>query len=128
MGTPALWWMAAIALVVALVWWIGGRDWRFGVPIVAAMSTYIFWFFNADRPVFFFYTICIVPFTVTLLAMALGLILGPKNGPNRRRGAIIVGVAIALVALDFAYIYPVLTDAMLLDNDYYSRMWLLSWI
>jgi hypothetical protein len=128
MGTPALWWMAAIALVVGLVWWIGGRDWRFGVPIVAAMSTYIFWFLNADRPVFFFYAICIVPFTVTLLAMVLGLILGPKNGPHRRRGAIIVGVAIALVALDFAYIYPVLTDAMLLDNDYYARMWLLSWI
>jgi len=128
MGTPVLWWMAAIALLVAFVWWLGGRDWRFGVPIVAAMSTYLFWFPNADRPVFFFYAICIIPFTVTLLAMVLGLILGPKNGPHRRRGAIIVGVAIALVAIDFAYIYPVLTDGLLTTAEYYSRMWLTTWI
>jgi dolichyl-phosphate-mannose--protein O-mannosyl transferase len=128
MGTPLLWWLAFIALIVAFVWWIGGRDWRFGVPIVAAMSTYIFWFPNADRPVFFFYAICIIPFTVTLLAMAMGLVLGPRNGPHRRRGAIIVGVLTALVILNFAYIYPLLTDGLLLTSDYYSRVWLRSWI
>lgn len=128
MGTPVLWWMAFVALVVAFVWWIGGRDWRFGVPIVAAMSTYLFWFPNSDRPVFFFYAICIIPFTVTLLAMVMGLILGPKGGPNRRRGAIIVGVAIALVAANFAYIYPVLTDQLMLYEDWSARMWLRTWI
>ncbi len=128
MGTPVLWWMALIAVLVAFVWWIGGRDWRFGVPLLAAASTYLFWFPNADRPVFFFYAICIVPFTATLLAMVMGLVLGPRDGPHRTRGAIIVGVAIALVALDFAYIYPVLTDQLLLTPDYYARMWLRSWI
>ncbi len=128
MGTPVLWWMAFLALIVAFVWWIGGRDWRFGVPIIAAMSTYIFWFPNTDRPVFFFYAICIIPFTVTLLAMVMGLILGPKDGPRRRLGAIIVGVAIALVLANFAYIYPVLTDGLLLRSEYYARMWLQSWI
>lgn len=128
MGTPVLWWMAFIALLAAFIWWIAGRDWRFGVPIIAAMSTYLMWFPNADRPVFFFYAICIIPFTVTLLAMMLGLILGPANGPHRRRGAIIVGVAVALVALNFAYIYPVLTDQLMLYRDWLSRMWLRSWI
>ena len=128
MGTPVLWWMAAVALLAAFVWWIAGRDWRFGVPIVAAMATYLPWFANADRPVFFFYAICIVPFTVTLLAMMLGLILGPADGPHRRRGAIIVGVAVALVVANFAYIYPVLTDQMMVYRDWLSRMWLRSWI
>lgn len=128
MGTPVLWWMAAIALVVGLIWWLGGRDWRFGVPIIAAMATYLPWFPNADRPVFFFYAICIIPFTVTLLAMVFGLIIGPADGPNRRRGAIIVGVALALVAANFAYIYPVLTDQLMLYKDYIARMWLRSWI
>lgn len=128
MGTPVLWWLAAIALVVAVIWWIGGRDWRFGVPVIAALSTYLPWFPNADRPVFFFYAICIIPFTVTLLAMVLGLILGPADGPNRRRGAIIVGVTVALVAINFAYIYPVLTDQLMLYRDWLARMWLRSWI
>lgn len=128
MGTPLLWWLAAVALVVALIWWIGGRDWRFGVPIVAAMAVYLPWFPNADRPVFFFYAICIIPFTVTALAMVLGLILGPADGPKRRRGGIIVGVTVSLVAANFAYIYPVLTDQLMLYKDWLARMWLRSWI
>jgi dolichyl-phosphate-mannose--protein O-mannosyl transferase len=127
-GTPVLWWMAAIALVVGLVWWIGGRDWRFGVPIIAAMSTYIPWFFAGTRPLFYFYAITIIPFTATVLAMVLGLILGPADGPKRFRGGVIVGALVALVVLNFAYIYPVLTDGLLTRDEYYSRMWLQSWI
>lgn len=128
MGTPVLWWLAAIALVVAVIWWLGGRDWRFGVPVIAALATYLPWFANADRPVFFFYAICIIPFTVTLLAMVFGLIIGPAESPNRRRGAIIVGVLMALVAANFAFIYPVLTDQLMLYKDWLARMWLRSWI
>ena len=128
MGTPVLWWMAAIALVVCVVWWIGGRDWRFGVPVLAAMATWLPWFNYTDRPQFFFYAITIVPFTVIGLAMVMGLILGPANSPGRRRGAMIVGVAIALVALNFAWIYPVLTDELLPYSQWLARMWLRSWI
>lgn len=128
MGTPVLWWLAAIALVVGLVWWIGGRDWRFGVPIIAAMSTYVPWLVPTGRSLFFFYAITMIPFTVTLLAMVLGLILGPADGPKRFRGGVIVGSVVALVVLNFAYIYPVLTDGLLTRDDYYSRMWLQSWI
>lgn len=128
MGTPVLWWMALIALVVGVIWWIGGRDWRFGVPFIAAMSTYLPWLMPTGRSLFFFYAITIIPFTVTTLAMVLGLILGPEDGPNRRRGAIIVGTLVALVVFNFAYIYPVLTDTLLTRDAYYSRMWLQSWI
>ncbi|HVK43956.1 MAG TPA: phospholipid carrier-dependent glycosyltransferase [Micropruina sp.] len=128
MGTPVLWWMAAIALVVCVVWWIGGRDWRFGVPVLGAVATYLPWFNYTDRPLFFFYAITIIPFTVIGLAMVLGLILGPANSPGRRRGAIIVGVAVALVALNFAWIYPALTDELLPYSQWLARMWLRSWI
>ncbi|MCL1837894.1 MAG: phospholipid carrier-dependent glycosyltransferase [Propionibacteriaceae bacterium] len=128
MGTPFLWWLAALALVVGLVWWIGGRDWRFGLPILAAMSTYIPWFFNADRPVFFFYSITILPFTVTLLAMVLGLALGPTSGRWRRRRGIIVGVLVGLIVANFAWIYPVLTGKTILRSEWMARMWLAFWI
>ena len=114
---------------MAIIWWIGGRDWRFGVPVVAALATYVPWFFSADRPVFFFYAITIIPFTVTALAMVMGLVLGPAGGRFRRRGAIVVGVAIALVAANFAWIYPVLTGQVLVhQTEYLARMWLRSWI
>ncbi|WP_051208455.1 dolichyl-phosphate-mannose--protein mannosyltransferase [Propionicicella superfundia] len=128
-GTPVLWWMAAAALVVCIIWWLAARDWRFGVPVVAALSTYLPWFMYTSRPLFFFYAVTIIPFTCIGLAMVMGLILGDREPKQRRRtGAIIVGVAIALVALNFAYIYPILTDQLLPYSSWLARMWFGSWV
>ena len=128
MGTPVLWWLAAAALVVSLIWWLAGRDWRFGVPVLAALATYLPWFASADRPVFFFYAITIIPFTTISLAMALGLVIGPARSPSRRTGAIIAGLAVGLVVANFAWIYPVVTDGLLTNAQWLQRMWLRSWI
>lgn len=129
MGTPLLWWAAALAVVVAVIWWLGGRDWRFGVPLLAAAGTWVPWLATTGgRPLFFFYAITIIPFTVTALALVLGLILGPARGATRRRRGMIVGLVVALVAANFAYIYPMLTDELMLYNDWLARMWLRSWI
>ena len=128
-GTPTLWWLAALALLVSIAWWVAGRDWRFGVPIVAGMSTYLPWFNYTERSLFFFYAITIIPFTAICLAMVLGLILGRANaGPRRRQGAIIVGVILAIVTLNFAFIYPIITDALLTQSQWLARMWFGSWI
>lgn len=128
MGTPLLWWLAAIALFVGLFYWVSGRDWRFSVPVLGTLAVWLPWFLNADRPIFFFYAVVFVPFTVTGLAMVMGRILGPATGPHRRRGAIIVGTAIGLVIINFAFIYPVLTDELLTRPQWLLRMWLPSWI
>lgn len=128
-GTPVLWWMAAIGLAVAVVWWVFARDWRFTLPIVAMASTWVPWFRYDDRPLFFFYAICIIPFTVTILAIWLGEILGPARPTRRRRiGAIVVGAAMALVAADFAFIYPILSDGLMTRHAWLARMWFRSWI
>lgn len=128
-GTPVLWWMAAVGLAAAVVWWVAGRDWRFTLPIVAMASTWLPWFRYDDRPLFFFYAICIIPFTVTILAIWLGRILGPPDQPRRRRvGAVVVAVAVGLVGANFAFIHPVLTDALLTRRAWLARMWLRSWI
>lgn len=128
MGTPILWWAAAIALVLALIWWLAGRDWRFGVPVLGVASVWLPWFASADRPVFFFYAITIVPYTVVALALCLGLLIGPADSPQRRRGAIIAGTLTGLVVANFAFLYPVLTDASLPYGQWLARMWLRSWI
>ncbi|WP_446721058.1 dolichyl-phosphate-mannose--protein mannosyltransferase [Luteococcus sp. H138] len=127
-GTPVLWWLALAALLAGIVAWIAGRDWRFGLPIIAAMSTYLPWFKYADRPLFFFYAICIIPFTVIILALWLGRIIGPADSPRRKRGAWIAGGAVALVAANFAFIYPILTDGLLTRKAWLLRMWFRSWI
>ena len=132
-GTPVLWWVAVIALVIALLLWIGGKDWRFGIPIVGLLSGWLPWFQYTDRPQFFFYAIIIIPFSVMAVALCLGILIGrlPTIDAERRRrmiGGIVAGTFVALVAINFAYIYPILTDQVLRYDSWLSRMWLKGWI
>ncbi|WP_228266251.1 dolichyl-phosphate-mannose--protein mannosyltransferase [Microlunatus elymi] len=132
-GTPLLWWGAVIALVIALILWVGGRDWRFGIPIVGVLSAWLPWFQYTGRPQFFFYAIAIIPFSAMAVALCLGLLIGPRpHTPDQRRrrmfGGIAAGVFVALVALNFAYIYPILTDQLLPYSKWLSRMWFKGWI
>ena len=124
MGTPILWWAALVAIVLAVVWWIRGRDWRFGVPLIAIAAVWLPWFRYTDRPQFFFYAIMIIPFSVTILAMALGKLLGPAHSPHRRRRAIMVGSLIVLIVANFAFIYPILTAELVTRTEWLWRMWL----
>ena len=129
LGTPLLWWAAALALLVSIVWWLAGADWRFGVPVMGALATYLPWFMYTSRPLFFFYAITIIPFTAIGLAMVCGVILGPSDGgARRRRGAIVVGALVALIVLNFAFIYPVLTDQLLTRTQWLRRMWFSGWV
>ena len=101
----------------------GRRDWCSGwpgatcrvvAPVVAAFSTWIPWFKYDDRPVFFFYAICIIPFTVIVLAMIMGRIIGPtgraapqaQRAHRRRRSC-------HSWCSNFAFMYPILTDQLL---------------
>jgi dolichyl-phosphate-mannose-protein mannosyltransferase len=128
-GTPLLWWAALAALVAAVLLWAGGRDWRFGIPVVGVLSAWLPWFTHDARPLFFFYAIMIIPFSVMAVALCLGRILGPRSGGDRRMvGAIIAGAFVALVAANFAYLYPILTDELMPYPSWLSRMWFRSWI
>lgn len=128
MGTPFLWWFGAIAIIAGLWFWLAKGDWRFSVPLVALLSTYLPWFRYADRPLFFFYAICIIPFTVIILAMCLGKIIGPVASPERRFRSWLAGGIVALIVLNFAFIYPILTDQLMTRKQWLWRMWFTSWI
>ncbi|MDX6293844.1 MAG: dolichyl-phosphate-mannose-protein mannosyltransferase [Kribbellaceae bacterium] len=133
-GTPLLWWAGALALIAALIIWIGQRDWRFGVPIVGFMTAWLPWFMFDTRPIFFFYAVTMIPFTVMAVALILGRILGPArvalqaSTPRRLIGSAAVGAFVVLVVLNFVYIWPILTDTVLPHPDWLSRMWFKAWI
>ena len=128
MGTPLLWWAAAIAIVIALWWWLGKRDWRFAVPLLAIAAAWLPWFRYADRPQFYFYAIMIIPFSVTILSMALVKFLGPAEHRDRRRNAILIGLLVGLIIFNFAFHYPVLTHELMTRPEWMARMWLGTWI
>lgn len=127
-GTPFLWWFAAAALVIGIIRWVIGRETRFAFPVIAGLVPWLMWFPNADRPLFFFYAIMIIPFSATVLAMVLGLILGPADHPDRPKRAIAVGTVCLIIVLNFWFIYPILTDELLTRTQWSWRIWFRSWI
>ena len=128
LGTPLLWWAATLALVVGLVWWLAGMDWRFGVGVLGMASTWVPWILAGRGAMFSFYSITMIPFMVIGLALVLGAMLGPAGwGLRRQTGAIIVGTLVALIVLDFAFIYPVVTGAVVPRSQWLMRMWWPGW-
>ena len=129
-GTPVLWWGGAIALLYAVGQWLGARDWRFGLCVVGVATTWLPWFRYDDRPIFIFYAIATLPFTILAITLAIGKLLGPSPGPSPRRtvGAIIAGSFFVLVLLNFAYFWPLWTDMLVTHDEWAARMWFERWI
>lgn len=129
-GTPALWWGGVVALIVGMGYWLTRRDWRFGMPIVGVLTCWLPWFRYDQRPIFFYYAVAIIPFTVIAVTLVLGKMLGKADASPRRRlvGVLSVGAFVFLVALNFAYFYPILTDGLLTNQQWNDRMWLTHWI
>jgi dolichyl-phosphate-mannose-protein mannosyltransferase len=122
--------MSVVALVACLVWWLAARDWRFGIPVVGVAATWLPWFQYANRPIFYFYAIIILPWMVIGLTLVLGKVLGPRDASPTRRmwGAAVIGGVVLLVVLNFAYIYPLLTGQVIPYDAWRDRMWFTSWV
>jgi dolichyl-phosphate-mannose--protein O-mannosyl transferase len=129
-GTPVLWWGGAVALVYAVVAWLGRRDWRYGFALAGVASTWLPWQLNDDRPIFLFYASSILPFTIVALTLALGEILGRSPAPSGRRtlGTIVVGSFLVLVLLNFAWFWPIWTNGLLTLSEWHDRIWFARWI
>ncbi len=130
LGTPVIWWAGCAALLHAAYAWVARRDWRYGLVIVGLATTWLPFWRYADRPIFSFYAITILPFTIIAICLALGRILGPANATARRRlvGAVVVGAFVVLVVLDFGWLYPVYTGRLLTTAEWLHRIWFRSWI
>ena len=131
-GTPALWWASIPMLVGAVAFWVSRRDWR-GLVVVLLVAASIVPWIPSDlhrRTMFLFYALPAVPFMCLGLALMAGWALGPATASARRRAtaATAIGVYVALVVLNFVYLYPVLAAQTLPYTDWHQRMWFASWI
>jgi dolichyl-phosphate-mannose--protein O-mannosyl transferase len=130
LGTPAVWWAGILALLYAVAMWLGARDWRFGVAVVGAASTWLPWFLYDGRPIFSFYSVITLPFLVLALALAVGKLLGRSTAPTLRRtvGVVVAGSYVVLVMLNFAWFWPIYTDGLLTHAEWLQRIWFAHWI
>jgi dolichyl-phosphate-mannose-protein mannosyltransferase len=130
LGTPLLWWGACIALLVCVWMWAGTRDWRAGFVLAGVLGTWIPWFHYAHRTIFSFYAIVTLPFLVLSLVLVIGRLLGPGGTASNRRlwATAGCGVFVALIVVNSAYLYPILTNELIPYTAWHQRMWFSSWI
>ena len=131
-GTPAIWWGFLLALPFVLWLWVARRDWRAAAALVMVAAAIVPWVREDldGRTMFLFYALPAVPFLCLALALVAGWGLGGADAsPARRRtAALATGVYLALVVLNFAYLYPVLAARTIPYDAWYDRMWFSSWI
>jgi dolichyl-phosphate-mannose--protein O-mannosyl transferase len=128
-GTPTLWVGFAPALLW-LVWRIAARRDPAALTVAVAIAAgWLTWFVNLDRTMFFFYMAPVTPFFVLAVTLVLQDVLGPARAGEFRRqvGLGAVCLYLAVVAMTFAFFYPVLTGRPLLHSEWLARMWLPSW-
>ncbi|GAA3673715.1 phospholipid carrier-dependent glycosyltransferase [Nonomuraea antimicrobica] len=132
-GTPALWYAAALALIALIVWYVSSRDWRAGATLLAFAVGWLPWFYYAiadNRTMYLFYMIPVVPFMVLALTLCAGLVLGRRDaGPTRRAvGAAGAGALALVVLVNFWWLSPVLTGETVTHAQWWARMLLNSWV
>ncbi len=128
-GTPALWFAFAPAMLWMVWRMLAHRDWRAAAVLVGISAGWLSWFINLERTMFIFYMAPVAPFFVMAVALTLGDVLGRARDSVLRRqlGLGAISVYVALVVLNFVYFYPILTGLPLAYEDWLTRMWFSSW-
>jgi len=129
LGTPILWWLGTIALLVSLGLWLRSIALRRIDPaltlIVTGMAAgYLPWFFFQRRTVFSFYAIAFEPFLILALVYCARLLINSYG----RNGEIVVATAVVLIALNFIYFLPLYLGDVLTYDAWHARMWFTNWI
>nr|WP_272905325.1 glycosyltransferase family 39 protein [Sediminivirga luteola] len=136
-GNPVIWWAGAAAVLLCLVAWIAHRDWRAGAILAGLAATWLPWFSYADRTIFTFYTIVMLPFVVLAVVYALGLLWGraPADAPPGRAlpaglaaRRLAVGAFLAVAVAVFFWFWPLHVAEWIPMDSWRARMWLPSWI
>ncbi len=128
LGTPILWWLGAIALLVLIGVNLNNfamreLDMASLIPFLGIVAGYLPWFFFQKRTVFTFYAIAFEPFVI--LAIVL---LAKLAYEYDERMKYVIALAVIAIAINFIYFYPIFTGTITTYEAWYSRMWWSSWI
>ena len=130
LGNPAIWWMGTVALLILLVRWLLGRDWRAGAIWAGVAAGWLPWFGYQQRTIFSFYAVAFVPYVVLAVTYVVGMMAGPVGASARRRrvGALAAGAYVTLAVACFAVFWPIWTAQVIPYGHWQWRMWIPSWI
>ena len=129
LGNPIIWWTGALALVVAAAAWIRTRSWTWSVPVVAVLVNWLPWFRFDDRPIFSFYAVTVIPFTIVAISLVVHALIRSSTTPRHRYVVgLTVGLFVTAAVVAFWFFHPVYTDDLIPYDAWRDRMWLGRWI
>ena len=130
-GTPILWWLGTVAVVVSLGFWIRllilkKSNAALNLIVIGMSAGYLPWFFFQKRTVFSFYSIIFEPFMLLALVYCAKLVLDSdlKSGLSQA----IVATVVVVIFLNLIYFLPLFTGDVITYDAWFKRMWLSSWI
>ena len=128
LGTPVLWWSAAVAVLVTFGYWIARREWQSGLLLLAVGAGYLPWFLFQRRTMFTFYAIAFEPFLILVLIYSLSKLLESARTPRslrvRQAGVVVLVLA---VAVNFLYFLPLFIGTPIPYGVWHAHIWLPSW-
>jgi len=80
LGNPAIWWAAAVAVILVVIRWIKTRDRRSGLLLLGLAAGYVPWIIYLNRTTFQFYSIVFLPFTILALVYVLQQQVSSREG------------------------------------------------
>lgn len=130
LGNPFVWWLAAAALLGALVLVARRRDLTPVPLLVGVAAGWLPWFAYADRPIFAFYAVTFLPFLAVLVAWAAGRLWRWSRDDEFLRRFVVLGLVVGavLVVGAAAFFYPVWTGQVITFDAWQLRQWLHSWV
>jgi len=136
LGTPFLWWSAIFAIAITFGYWIARREWQSGLLLLSLGAGYLPWFLFQKRTMFSFYAIAFEPFLILIICYVMTKFLevssdGQDLEEQARKVAIRKGFIygyLALIVLCFIYFSPLYFGSVISYSNWFSHMWLPSWI
>ena len=127
MGTPVLWWSAAISLVILVVLWFKNKQWSTGFILLAVSAGYLPWFVFPQRTTFTFYAVVFEPWLImAFVAVLRNYYLSSLGNPKLKFYSIIFITCV--ITANFVYHFPIFVGQITTYDDWNSLMWFKKWI
>lgn len=130
LGNPLIWWLATIAVVLAVWMIVRHQDWRAVAVLSGIAAGWLPWLAYAHRTIFTFYAIAFAPFMYLTLTYAFVVLWerSSRDARRRRLTAQAIGAALGLIALVSLFYYPIWTAWNVPFWFWQAHMWLPSWV
>src|SRR5699024_3648585 len=129
LGNPVVWWSGVLAIIAGIVTWFRTRNWAMGWALLAIAATWLPWFAFMSRPIFSFYAVTVLPFTIVVMCLLVHAVYRSAPSPRARYGLwLAVGAWCVAVVVAFWSFYPIWPDALIPSEAWRQRMWFSTWI